>query len=181
MEAHGINITREYLTVPQGIQHFGRSGNDGGAVRQPVVTFFTFKNSRDNRLGEPLPAGIVRIYTADVNGTQQFIGEDRINHTPRDEEIRLRVGEAFDIVAERTQVNFTQRTSRQTETEWAIAIRNRKSEDVTVRVQEAAHGDWEIRESSHRHTRVDATTFRFDVPVRAGQEVIVKYRIRTGT
>jgi hypothetical protein len=174
MEAQGLNIEREYLTTAT-VNPFSRTE---GAVKQPVVTFFTFRNSKDNKLGAPLPAGIVRMYTADINGSQQFIGEDRINHTPRDEEVRLRVGEAFDIVAERTQLNFTQRTSRQTETQWQIAVRNRKNEDITVRVQENSHGQWEIRESSHKHTRVDARTFRFDVPVAKGQEVIVKYRIR---
>ena len=151
---------------------------DGSAVKQPVAIYFTFKNSKENKLGDPLPAGTVRIYTADVKGTRQFIGEDRVSHTPRDEDVRLRVGEAFDIVVERTQTNFTQRTSRQVEIDWQISIRNRKAEDVTVRVQETAGGQWEIRESSHKHEKVDASSFRFDVPVKKGQEAAVKYKIR---
>jgi len=174
MEAQGLAVDREYVTTPN-VHLLSRFE---GTSKQAVVSFFTFKNSKDNKLGDPLPAGIIRIYTADVNGSQQFIGEDRIAHTPRDEEIRLRVGEAFDIVAERTQLNFTQRTNKQTETEWQVAIRNRKNEDITVRVQENARGQWQVRDASHKHTKVDANTFRFDVPVAKGQEVIVKYKLR---
>jgi len=175
MEAQGIKVEKEFLTTPF-MYSLGRI--DGSAVKQPVAIYFTFKNSKENKLGDPLPAGTVRIYTADVKGTRQFIGEDRVSHTPRDEDVRLRVGEAFDIVVERTQTNFTQRTSRQVEIDWQISIRNRKAEDVTVRVQETAGGQWEIRESSHKHEKVDASSFRFDVPVKKGQEAAVKYKIR---
>ncbi|MDR3012875.1 MAG: hypothetical protein LBU70_06660 [Chitinispirillales bacterium] len=174
MEAQGVTIVKEYTTSPTVFR------SESGPVRQPVITFFTFENSRENQLGNPLPAGIIRLYTADNQGRQQFIGEDRINHTPRDEEMRLRAGEAFDIVAERTQTDFRQITTRQHEIEWTIAVRNRKSEDITVGVLEGAHDTWEIRESTHQHTRIDANNFRFDVPVKAGEEVIVRYRIRMG-
>ncbi|MDR3012874.1 MAG: DUF4139 domain-containing protein [Chitinispirillales bacterium] len=179
MEAQGVTIEKEYTTSGSAVR--GRGGAGGGPVKQPVIAFFKFKNSSDNQLGDPLPAGVVRLYTADNQGRQQFIGEDRIQHTPRDEEIRLRAGEAFDIVAERTQVDFRQITNRQHEIEWTIAVRNRKSEDITVGILESAHGTWEIRQSTHRHTRTDANNFRFDVPVKAGEEVIVRYRVRIGS
>ncbi|MCL2269430.1 MAG: DUF4139 domain-containing protein [Chitinispirillia bacterium] len=176
MEAQGLKVEKEYLVNSSPIW---RSKVDG-AVKQTVSTFFKFRNTKGNKLGDPLPAGTVRMYTADINGSQQFIGEDRVSHVPRDEEVRLRVGEAFDIVVERTQVNFTQRTSKSTETEWMLSIRNRKSsEDVTVRIEENASGEWEIREASHKHEKVDARTFRFDVPVAKGQEVIIKYKVRS--
>jgi hypothetical protein len=81
-------------------------------------------------------------------------------------------------VAERTQVDFAQKTSKVTETEWKVTLRNRKEEDVTVRVQENAMGQWEIADPSHKFTKVSATMFRFDVPVPKGQEVAVKYKIR---
>jgi len=129
-------------------------------------------------LGIPLPAGTIRIYTADVKGSRQYIGEDRIAHTPKDEEIRLKAGEAFDIVAERKQVSFTQRTPSVAMTEWKITLRNRKEEDVTVRVQEEAVGLWEIQEVSHEYKVIDGNMFRFDVPVPKGKEVEVKYKIR---
>jgi hypothetical protein len=179
MEAQGVTVAKEYTTTSAPFGFRGRHG-EPGPVRQPVITFFTFKNSRDNQLGDPLPAGVIRLYTADNQGRQQFIGEDRIIHTPRDEDIRLRAGEAFDIVAERTQINFQQLSAQRHEMEWAVTIRNRKNEDITVGILESAHGTWEIRESTHRHTRIDANNFRFDVPVGAGKEVTVRYKIRIG-
>jgi len=180
LEAQGVNVVKEYVTTPSGFNYFLYNSVNDGAVKQPVTAYLSFKNTKENGLAVPLPAGTVRIYTDDAAGRRQFIGEDRINHTPKDEEIRLKVGEAFDIVAERTQVDFVQRTSKVTETEWKIALRNRKEEDVTVRVQENASGQWEVLEPSHKFAKVSATMFRFDVPVPKGQEVIVKYKIRAG-
>jgi len=178
LEAQGVNITKEYVTAPSGPNYFLYNSVNNGAVKQPVTAYMLFKNTKENNLAVPLPAGTVRIYTDDAQGRRQFIGEDRISHTPKDEEVRLKVGEAFDIVAERTQLDFAQRTSKVTETEWKIALRNRKEEDVTVRVQENASGQWEILEPSHKFSKVNAATFRFDVPVPKGQEVTVKYKIR---
>jgi hypothetical protein len=178
LEAQGVNVAKEYVTTPQGPNYFLYNSVNDGAVKQPVVAYLSFKNSKENNLATPLPAGTVRIYTDDSKGSRQFIGEDRINHTPKDEEVRLKVGEAFDIVAERKQVDFAQKTSKVTETEWKISLRNRKEEDVTVRVQENAMGQWEILEPSHKFAKVSATMFRFDVPVAKGQEVTVKYKIR---
>jgi len=181
LEGRGLAIEREYITSAAGRsgRHFVQQGVDG-FTKQPVMAYISFKNTKENRLGNPLPAGTVRLYTADAKGRQQFIGEDRIDHTPKDENVRLKVGEVFDIVVERKQLNFTQRTSRQTETEWEIKVRNRKDENVTLGVIESAHGNWEITESTHKHTKIDANTMRFDVAVPKDKEVIVKYKVRVG-
>ena len=176
MDAQGVNVVKEYVTASSG-SYYIYSKIDG-EMKQPVAAYLSFKNTKDNKLGDPLPAGVIRIYTADAYGRRQFIGEDRITHTPKDEEVRLKVGEAFDIVAERTQVDFKRKTSRVTESEWKISVRNRKDEDVTVKVQENAGGQWSITESSHKYVKVSATMFRFDVPVAKGQEVVVKYKIK---
>jgi hypothetical protein len=177
MEAHGLAIAKEYTTTASRWMNRSEAGKPD---KQPVYAFLTFKNTKENKLGNPLPAGVIRIYTEDAGGRQQFIGEDRINHTPKDEEIRLKAGEAFDIIAERSQANYKQITSRQSEAEWNVTLRNRKNEDVVVRVIEQASGAWEVRESSHKYSKVDASTLRFDVPVKKGEEVTVKYKIRTG-
>ncbi|MCL2689756.1 MAG: DUF4139 domain-containing protein [Chitinispirillia bacterium] len=181
LESRGLAIEREYITSAAGRsgRHFAQPSADG-FTKQPVSAYISFKNTKENRLGNPLPAGTVRFYTADAKGSQQFIGEDRIDHTPKDENVRLKVGDAFDIVAERKQLNFVQRTSRMNETEWEIKIRNRKEENITVGVIEMAHGNWEITESTHKHTKIDANTMRFDVAVPKGKEVIVKYKVRVG-
>jgi len=178
LEAQGVNVIKEYVTTPSNYNALLYNSINEGAVKQPVTAYLSFKNTKENNLAVPLPAGTIRIYTDDAKGSRQFIGEDKINHTPKDEEIRLKVGEVFDIVAERTQVDFAQKTSKVTETEWKVSLRNRKEEDVTVKVQENAVGQWEVLEPSHKWTKVNATTFRFDVPVPKGQEVLVKYKIR---
>jgi hypothetical protein len=174
LEAQSVNIIKEYVTASK------FAAARGEAVKQPVDAYLSFKNTKENGLGAPLPAGTVRIYADDALGSRQFVGEDRVGHTPKDEEVRLRAGEAFDIVAERTEVDFKQVTSKATEAEWKIALRNRKAEGVTVSVVESAwwHGQWEIVEASHKHVKVDAQTFRFDVAVGAGEEAVVTYKVR---
>jgi hypothetical protein len=182
MEAHGVAVAKEYITSRERHYSFKDLKDDGGSpIKQSVMTFLAFKNTKENNLGNPMPAGIIRIYTADIHGRQQFIGEDRIDHTPKDEDIRLKVGEAFDIVAERSQVGFKEITSKIVEAEYLISIRNRKEEDITVGVVENAyHRAWQILESTHEYIKVSVSTFRFDVPVGKGQEVQIKYKIRIG-
>jgi hypothetical protein len=151
---------------------------EGHAVKQEVAEFFTFKNTEDNSLGNPLPAGKVMIYSTSENGKRLFLGETTIPHTPSDEELRLRVGQAHDIIAERSLVNFKKGPSKSTETEWEITVRNRREKDVNVRIEENASGEWEILESTHKHIKKDAETFVFEVAVGEGGEVVVRYRIR---
>ena len=126
----------------------------------------------------PLPAGIMRLYKADTDGSLQFIGEDSIKHTPKDEEVRLKIGEAFDVVAERKQTDYQVLSPHLYESAWEISLRNHKKEDIMVGVSEPLTSDWEIINASHDYTKVDAFTIRFDVPVRKDEEVKVKYRVR---
>jgi hypothetical protein len=179
LESRGLSIEKEYVTSPAG-RHYAKANKIDGTAKQPVTAYITFKNTKENRLGNPLPAGTIRMYMADVQGCQQFIGEDRIEHTPKDEQVRLKAGEAFDIVAERKQLDFSQKTSQMSETEWEIKIRNRKEENITIGIIENAYGNWEIIESTHKHTKIDANTLRFDVAVPKSKEVAVKYKIRVG-
>ena len=99
------------------------------------AVFFDVQNSKDNRLGVPLPKGKVRVYKADRSGSQQFIGEDWIEHTPKDEKIRIKMGNAFDVVADRTQKDWKKLGGNLYETEWEISLRNHKSEAAD------GHGD----------------------------------------
>jgi len=138
------------------------------------------KNSEANHLGMPLPAGTVRLYKEDAAGSLQFIGEDVIDHTPKDEELKLKVGEAFDIVAERKQTSFQQLAGNIYESEWEITLRNHKTEDVTVAVVEPLMGfsNWEVLTSSLSYEKVDASTIRFSVPVPKDGEVKLTYKVR---
>ncbi len=178
LEAKGFEIVKEMLVYSQ--QHYFTAQYRESVPKQKVNVFMTFKNEEQNKLGMPLPAGIVRLYKQDSQGALQFIGEDRINHTPKNEEVRLKVGEAFDVVVERRQIDFKQTTTRMYETEWEIKIRNRKQEDVTVSLIEPFSGNWTIISQTHSFEKMDAFTARFDVRVPKDQEVVVRYRIRVG-
>ncbi len=148
------------------------------ASNQKLDVFLEFDNSEDNRLGMPLPAGVVRVYKDDGSGAQQFIGEDRIDHTPRDEQVRVRMGAAFDVRGDRRQTDFTIVGTCVVESSWRIELRNHKDEPVDVRVVEPVGGDWEILSSTRAAETVDAHTFRFDVAVPARGTSTVEYRVR---
>src|SRR4030095_10657373 len=100
-----INVKKELVLNGQQF-YFQGYNNPGEPVKEKVGVFVEFKNSKENSLGQPLPAGVFRIYKADATGAQQFIGESRIDHTPKDESVRAKLGDAFDIVAERKQMDY---------------------------------------------------------------------------
>jgi len=145
-----------------------------------VDVYVEFKNSKTNNLGMPIPAGVMRLYKRDDDKSLQFIGEDRVDHTPKDEEIKLKIGQAFDIVAERIQKDYRAVTNRLHESEWEVTIRNHKKEDVTVEVIEPVSGNWEMINSSHPYEKEDAFTIKFEVNVPRDGETVIKYRVKVG-
>lgn len=136
-----------------------------------------FDNSEKNNLGMPMPKGKVRVYKKDKDGALQFIGEDQIDHTPKDEKVRLYIGNAFDVVGERKQMNVQRVNDRVTRTQMEISLRNHKKEDVTVTAIEHAYGQWKILNSSSEFNKKDSNTFEFTVKVPANGEVKVTYEI----
>jgi len=178
LEAHEAGVTKELLVY--GIRsYFSRQYREDNP-KQPVAVYVRFKNSKENRLGMPLPAGIMRLYKQDDDGSSQFIGEDKIQHTPKDETVKLKIGEAFDVSAERIQTDYRQLTTRLHESEWEIKLRNHKDHEVTVGIVEPLYGSWEVVSKTHPYTKIDAHTIRFDVKVPKDQEVKVKYRVKVG-
>ena len=178
LETTGAAAQKELLIY--GMQNFFIMRYPGEERKQPVNIYIKLKNSKENHLGMPLPAGVMRLYKKDDAGSLQFIGEDNVKHTPKDEEVRLKVGEAFDVVAERLQTDYKEVTPSLHESEWEITLRNHKKEDVTVGIIEPLYGNWEVISNSHPFTKEDAFTIRFNVPVPKDQEVKVRYRIRVG-
>lgn len=176
LEAAGIKAEKELLVY--GIQSYFTQYYQPQNPKQKVSVYVKFKNSKENQLGMPLPAGILRLYKQDSKGSLQFVGEDNIEHTPKDEEVKVKVGEAFDIVAERRQTDFKQLTTRMYETAWEVTLRNHKEEPVRVGVVEPLYGNWQIVEQSHPSKKLDAFTLRFDVDVPKDGEVKVTYRVR---
>jgi len=178
LEATDINVGKELLVY--GVSSYFTRQYREKNPKQPVNVFIKFKNSKDNNLGMPLPAGIMRLYKQDDDGSQQFIGEDRIEHTPKDEEVRLKIGEAFDVVAERFQTDYRRISTRLHESEWEITLRNHKEKEIYVGVVEPVFGNWQVISNTHPYKKVDAFTIRFDVKIPKDDEIKIKYRIRVG-
>lgn len=150
---------------------------DGSKNEKKVNVILELVNSEKNGMGLPLPAGKVRVYKADGDQSQIFLGEDKIDHTPKDEKIPLHVGDAFDVVGERKQANYKQLSKQSREETWQITLRNHKKDDIEVVVREHLWGDWEIRESSHAYVKKDANTVEFLIPIKKDSEETVKYTV----
>jgi hypothetical protein len=176
LESDGFGVVKR-LVFP-GATHWYRGQYGQVTSNQKVSVFLDFENSEKNGLGMPLPKGTVRVYKRDRSGAQQFIGEDLIDHTPRDEELRIKLGEAFDVVGDRRQMDYTVVSSCVSESTWRVDLRNHKDEDVEVTLVEPVGGDWEILSSTHRFEKVDAWTFTMTPRVEAGGETRVEYRVR---
>lgn len=178
LEASGFNVAKQY--VINGQQYYYRGYNSPGApIKEKVGVYMQFRNSQLNKLGMPLPAGTVRLYKKDDNGGQQFIGEDRIDHTPKDEDVRVKVGDAFDVVAERKQLDYKVIVSGHLyEYAYEVKIRNHKNAPVTVVVNEPIGGDWEMVSSSFEAEKTAAFAARFKVPVDKDGEARLTYRVR---
>ena len=138
-----------------------------------------FENSKQNGLGMALPAGKVRVYKEDTDKALEFVGEDKIDHTPRDEKLRLFLGDAFDVVAERKQTSQKQISSRSREQSYSVEVRNHKDTAVQVQVLEPVYGDWTITGHSHEFVKKDANTIEFTVNVPANGSTTVLYTVRT--
>ncbi|MEW5894337.1 MAG: DUF4139 domain-containing protein [Candidatus Omnitrophota bacterium] len=175
LEADKINIQKEFILYGQ--NHFFQS-RFHEIPKSKVGVYLKFKNEAKNNLGMPLPAGTIRLYKMDNKEKLQFIGEDRIDHTPKDEEITLKIGEAFDIVAERVQMDFQNLGNRAIETAWKVVIRNHKEEDVNVTVIEPVSGEWTIIDPSQEYEKIDAQNIKFNIPVEKDGEATLTYRVR---
>ena len=143
-----------------------------------VPVYLKFSNKQDNQLGVPLPGGVMRVYQEDSEGMLQFSGEDRVEHTPKDEEVRIKLGTAFDIVAERKQSDFKLIASNVTESAYEIKVRNHKTADIVVDIVEPFNNDWQILEANQKYVKKDAHTAVFSVPVPKDGETVITYRVR---
>jgi hypothetical protein len=172
------NFGVEKMLIFHGATHYYRGQYGQIASNQKVGVFLDFENSERNGLGMPLPKGTVRVYKRDHTGAQQFIGEDLIDHTLRDEELRIKMGEAFDVVGDRRQMDYTVISSCVSESTWQIDLRNHKDEDVEVMLVEPVGGDWQILSSTHPFEQTDAWTFTLTPEVEANDETRIEYRVR---
>jgi hypothetical protein len=175
LSASAVPVRREYLLAGSEYYYRERYGQIGQKLKPAV--FLEFEN-RGGQLGKPLPAGIVRVYARDSKGAAQFVGEDRIEHTAKNEKLKLRLGEAFDITAERRQTSYRKIADNVSESAWRIELRNAKEEAVVVRVQEPLPGDWEMVQESLKHTKESARVASWNVSVPAGGTTVLEYAAR---
>jgi hypothetical protein len=176
LEASEIGIDKRLMFY--GAAQYYRGSYGQVMSNQKVGVYLDARNSEANNLGMPLPRGTVRVYKADRAGAQQFIGEDQIDHTPRDELVRIKMGEAFDVVGDRRQMEYRVISSCVSESAWEISVRNHKDEAAEVQIVEPIGGDWEMISASHEVTKIDARTFSFTVNVPARGDVTIEYRVR---
>jgi hypothetical protein len=180
LSATDAGVTRRLIVDAGGRYGWARSRPGGGRGTNEIsaAVVIEFENSAANNMGMPLPAGTVRLYKADRGGQLQFLGEDQIGHTPRGEELRLYVGDAFDVVAERRIVSNERISSRVNEQTVEVEVRNRKETAAEVTVVEPVYGDWELRQQSHEHQLIDAYTIAFPLTIPAGETATVRYTVR---
>ena len=177
LNASRFPLQKVYMVNGQSY-YYRTAAQPGAPVKDPVQVFYKFKNEDKAGLGMPLPAGTIRVYQADSRGGSLFVGEDRIDHTPKDETINLHIGNAFDIVAERKQTDYKRLSDRLYEFEYEITLRNHKDAPITVEVNEPIGGDWEMVSSTYKFTKTAAFAAQFQVPVDKDGTSVLKYRVR---
>ena len=150
--------------------------------KQKVQVYVEFENKESSKLGLPLPKGTMRVYKKDNDGTAQFVGEDQIDHTPKNDTVRLKLGNAFDVTAERMQTDFKNLSKQNQaplyESAYAITLHNAKKEPVSVTVKEPINGDWKMLNASHPHEKTAAHQASWKINVPAESDVTLKYRVQ---
>jgi hypothetical protein len=178
LEAAGFEVKKEFVLNGQHY-YYTNYNSPGQAIKEKIGVYMQFRDSQQNKLGMPLPAGTIRLYKKDDKGNQQFIGEDKIDHTPKDEDVRVKVGDAFDIVAERKQTDYKVIVSGHLyEYAYEIKIRNHKDGPISVVVNEPIGGDWEMVSSTFEAKKTAAFAAQFNVPVAKDGEATLSYRVR---
>lgn len=180
MSASSVPINKEFLLAGANYYYSGQYGDLGQKLK--VGVFVEFQN-KGGGLGIPLPKGVIRVYKKDAQGNAQFVGEDQINHTPKNESVRLKLGDAFDVTADKKQTDFqklagTGRTSNIFESAYQVVLKNAKAESVTVVVREPMPGDWTMISESQPHTKVTSGMAEWKVAVPADSKATLTYRVR---
>lgn len=180
LSATKIPVHKEFLL--QGQNHYYRGSYGLIGQKLKVGVFVEFNNDEQSNLGLPLPKGIVRVYKNDKSGNAQFIGEDHVDHTPKNEEIRLKLGDAFDVTADKKQTNFEKAHSfgkyRYSYTaSFQIDLKNAKNKEVEVVVREPIPGDWKMKKQSHKHKKAASGTAEWKIKVPAEGKTTLTYEV----
>ncbi len=184
LEAFRVPVTRKIIVDPMR-PYFGyrpsREGQVGVGNIKPLVQI-QFTNDEKSHLGMPLPEGTVKIYQHDSSGALQLLGEDRITHTPRNELVTLKMGHAFDIVAERRRISFEfidRNSSRGSREVFEVKVRNRKETPERVYVWERHWGDHKITQTTHPQAALDSQIHEFILDLQPNEEKVIQYTVET--
>jgi hypothetical protein len=180
LSATKIPVKKEFLLKGQNYYYQSSYGSIGQKLK--VGVFVEFNNDKVSNLGMPLPKGVVRVYKNDNTGNAQFVGEDRIDHTPKNEEVRLKLGDAFDVTADKKQVSFKKahaigKYNYAYKASFQIDLKNAKTEAVEVVVQEPIPGDWKIKQESQQHEKVASGTAEWKIKVPAEGQASLTYEV----
>lgn len=180
LSATKIPVKKEFLLQGQNYYYTSSYGSIGQKLK--VGVFVEFNNDKESNLGMPFPKGVVRVYKNDKSGNAQFIGEDHVDHTPKKEEVRLKLGNAFDVTADKKQTEFKKahaigKYRYAYMVGFQVDLKNAKKEEVEVVVREPIPGDWKMKEQSHKHEKVAAGTAEWKVKVPAEGKTTLTYKV----
>ncbi len=181
LSASGVPARKEL--VLRGADYYYQSSYGDLGQKMKVSVFVEFDNKEAAKLGMPLPKGIMRVYKKDSQGNAQFVGEDNIDHTPKNETVRLKLGEAFDVTADKKQTDFKTipkpaKGVQAFESAYEVVLKNAKKERVTVTVQEPIPADWKILNENHPSTKATSNTAVWKIDIPAEGTTTLKYRVQ---
>ena len=183
LSASGVPVRKELLL--KGNDYYYQSSYGDLGQKLKIGVFVEFDNKEAAQLGMPLPKGIIRVYKKDKTGNAQFIGEDKIDHTPKNETVRLKLGDAFDVTADKKQTDFkklsgTSKYNYVFESAYEIVLKNAKKEAVVVTVQEPMPGDWQVLSSSQPYTKGSSNTavWKISVPAEGSTQLVYRSLVR---
>jgi hypothetical protein len=179
LSAAAVPVRKELLL--SGAEYYYQSSYGDLGQKMKLGVFVEFDNQEASRLGIPLPKGVVRVYKKDGAGNAQFVGEDSIDHTPKNEKVRLKLGEAFDVTADKKQTDFKRIDNRNNgtyETAFEIVLKNAKKDAVTVTVQEPIPADWKMLTTSHKYEKATSNTAVWRISIPAEGKTTLSYRVQ---
>ncbi len=181
LQATDVPAKKQLLLTGEPYFYQGQIGEE--EQKRKIAVFVEFDNRESSRLGLPLPKGVYRVYSKDARGNGQFIGEDQADHTPKNEKVRLKLGDAFDVTAKRKQTDFKQLSAKVKdkpreifETAFEIELKNAKSVPVVVTVQEPIPGDWKMLSENHPHRKINSNLAQWQISIPAEGSTTLSYR-----
>ncbi len=174
LSASKVPAKKTFVLLGADYYYHSQYGNIG--TKMKVDTFIEFENKEVAKLGMPLPKGIMRVYKNDSQGNAQFVGEDAIDHIPKNETVRLKLGSAFDVTADKKQTDYKKVSNREFQSAYEITIKNAKKEAVIVIVQEPIGGDWHILSETQKHTKINSNLAQWEIKVPAEGATTLSYR-----